>query len=92
LQLDQHLQSLQIVWTNRTIQTPTPSDLKLGKMSSKLEKGRKRLAIEESHWWLNGVDEPNHSLTGLVFALQTAGAQRIEVHTLAWRHNRWDES
>ena len=49
LQLDQHLQSLQIVWTNRTIQTPTPSDRKLGKMSSQLEKGRKRLAIEESH-------------------------------------------
>jgi hypothetical protein len=49
LQLDQHLQSLRIAWTNRTIQTPTPSDLKLGKMSSKLEKGRKRLAIEESH-------------------------------------------
>ena len=49
LRLDQHLQSLQIAWTNQAIQTPTPSDLKLGKMSREPEKGRKRLAIEESH-------------------------------------------
>ena len=82
--LDKHLQPLQrqtVQTLGRSIQT---------QMSYQLKAGWKRLVTGESRWWLNGVVGPSLLLTGLVFAQQTVGAQRIEVLTLEWRRGAWD--
>ena len=82
--------------TGQTPTTPTAADSPdLGRsiqtqMSYQLKAGWKRLVTGESRWWLNGVVGPSLLLTGLVFAQQTVGVQRIEVLTLEWRRGAWD--